>query len=684
MTVPTTYEEFKTDWSQRTREYWDDYATGRQTFLPALPEDVLAFPIRGVLYALERRYGAGYRQALNPDERVPSPVRDRPDGSWLKTSNLVGINVRTVGNFWRVIPYVMTLPRAVDGVHLLPIWEPGVVASLYGMASWQLNDEFFSPELAEALPHLDTLEKQLRVVVNLLHLMGRTVGLDVIPHTDRYAEIVLTNPTYFEWLQRRGFEIRAHGTLLYEPVQGVIFEWLTQAGPAEAGRPLPARAAEFWGETWTETERGRALFGTPTDRMGRNKRRNGLIQRLYEAGYEPVPATMAPPYRGLIVDPNPQAAILDEDGRLWREYLIEKPEGMSRVFGPLGRYHLYETLPDSWTLDFSRPRTAVWQYVSAQYAEAVRRYDFDFMRGDMSHVQMRPAGVPATPDAYYDIHRYIKAQIRNEKPHFGYFAESFLAPAGRMAYGDEPDHLDASDADVTLGDLQSRTVGTPEFVQALRYYRDLLDTRTFAPAFTVMTADKDDPRFDWYYQSGNEVRAFLAYFLTDMPSYTGLGFELRDPRLEPAPNEYYTKLYVFQLREGRNATRGPYRWGQNAALFGRLTRLKQFADSLWSQIQYQPVRWLLPPDATGHQYLLAWTQATEPRYLFVANLDPKRAVINAKVPAMSKHWSATQVFSTHRESRNERLFFNGKVFQLDELAPGEGRAYALRAEGAGE
>jgi hypothetical protein len=682
MTVPNTYEEFKTDWSQRAREHWDAYATNRSTFLPALPEDVLAFPVRGVLYALERRFGTEYRRALNPTEAIPSPAAGRPDGTWLKTSNLVGINVRTLGDFWRVVPYVLTLPRLVDGVHLLPIWEPGVVASLYGMASWQINDEFFSLELAEALPHLDTVEKQLRVVVNLLHLTGRTVGLDVIPHTDRYSEIVLTNPAHFEWLQRREFDIVAHGPALYEPVRQTIFDWLQQVKPSGRTRPLPKRAADFF-DTWTEAERSQALFGEAHDRAGRNARRNALIQALFDRGYEPVPATMAPPYRGLVVDPNPEAAVLDDDGRLWREYLLERPEPMSRVFGPLGRYHLYETTPDSWELDFTRPRTAVWQYVAGQYAEAVRRFDFDFMRGDMSHVQMRPAGVPASPDAYYDVHTFIKAQIRCEKPYFGYFAESFLAPAGMMAYGDEPDHLDASEADVTLGDLQSRTVGTAEFLQTLRYYRDLLDTRTFAPSFTVMTADKDDPRFDGFYQAGNEIRAFLAYFLTDMPSYVGLGFELRHPRLKPAPNEYYTKLYVFQLSEGQNATRGPYRWDQNGALYARLTRLRQFADEIGPVVQGRAVRWLLPPDATGQQPVLAWTQRDEPRtgesrYLFVANLEPNRSALNAKVP-WGTAATATQIFSTHRESRNERLFFNGNAFQLDELAPGEGRVYKLKA-----
>jgi hypothetical protein len=33
-----------------------------------------------------------------------------------------------------------------------------------------------------------------------------------------------------------------------------------------------------------------------------------------------------------------------------------------------------------------------------------------------------------------------------------------------------------------------------------------------------------------------------------------LGYEQRDPHPVPAPNENYTKLYVFQLDEGPKAT----------------------------------------------------------------------------------------------------------------------------------
>ncbi len=104
----------------------------------------------------------------------------------------------------------LTPPAAQSAIHVLPIWEPGVVGSLYGMVSWLLNSEFFSPSLAAVCPWLDRPDRQLCAVVNLLHGMGRTVGMDVIPHTDRFSEMALAFPEHFEWLRRRDLRIVDH------------------------------------------------------------------------------------------------------------------------------------------------------------------------------------------------------------------------------------------------------------------------------------------------------------------------------------------------------------------------------------------------------------------------------------------------------------------------------------------
>ncbi|MCU0469791.1 MAG: hypothetical protein MUF58_14425 [Arcicella sp.] len=677
MNIPTTYDGFRQYWANNQQTAISSYIAKNKSFIPnLLPEQAVQMPAVQLAYMLEKRFGQqAFFQALNPDNTVESPVKDFQDGAWLKTVNMVGINVRTIGSFWNVVKYTLTLPEAQSSVHLLPIWECGVVASLYGIASWNINPEFYDAELAIAFPHLNTVEKQLKVVVNLLHLMGKTVGMDVIPHTDRYSEVSLANPQFFEWLQRREFEIINHTENLHEKVQERILDFLYQYG-GTISEYYPRKKEDFFNNSiYPEADRLRFLFGEKTNLEARNKRRNQLINHLFSEGYEPVPATMAPPYRGLEVDFREEAKTVDDDGRVWRDYVITKPEGMSRVFGPLARVKLYECKNDNqdWEIDFTKPRTEVWEYMADKYLKIAQTYHFDFMRGDMSHVQMNPAGTPTDPDVYYDIHKYIKNAIRQAKPYFGYFAESFLAPPNTMAYGVEEDHLEGSDTDTTLGDLQSMVVGTNQFVSEFARYHYLLRTRTFAPNFTIMTADKDDPRFDEFYLKGNELRMFIGLFLTDMPSYMALGFEQRDPHPTPAPNEHYTKLYVFQLSEGEKATHGKYVWGQNGVLFGNLTALKCISEKINNDIKHQKTKWLIEPDFNGEQKVIAWTQAENPKYIFVINLSLTQISVHEALHSILT--DKILLFSTEQKSDFENNI--SIILPIPDLKEGECRIYQV-------
>lgn len=639
-------------------------------FLQITPESALQTPVGDIIQLLEQAFGSELYPAFDPMADVASPLSGHSDTDFLKTANAVGINVRTIRHFWNIIPYALTLPEAQNAIHILPIWEPGVVSSLYGPSSWNINPEFFSPELVANFPHLDTVEKQLKVVVNVLHLLNKAVGMDVVPHTDRFSEMAVANPQYFEWLQRRDLKIIRHESGLHRDVQVLIFKHLQQQGSAVPGL-LPFDSIEDFFETLPESERLKMLFGEKYDYKGRLTRRKAIVRLLYEHGYETVPATMGPPYRGIEVDPRPEAKVVDEEGFVWRDYRITKPQFFSRVFGPLARYKLYESKNDNrdWELDFDRPNKVAWKYVCEHYRSLQAEFGFDFMRGDMSHVQMRPEGVPPKRDEYYDLLGAVKQIVLREKPWFGYFAESFLAPPGEMAYGDECDHLEASFADSTLGDLQSEPVGTEKFVQDFWQYRQWLETRQFAPNFTILTADKDDPRFDKFYLEGNELRYFIALFLSDMPSYMALGFECRDPHPQPAPNEHYSKYYVFQMLNDPKTTRGPYQWGQNGQLYAKLVRQKLLAAEIFPGIKDAKTAWLLPPDRTGVNKVIAWTQAKNPKYLFVANFDTANSQsVSFAAPAVI-NWQLH--FSTEKEKVESETIQAGHI-TVPNLLPGEG------------
>lgn len=143
--MSTSIETLQADWYQQYATYTDAYQSGRLSFIAnLLPQTAVQFSVYQTLEVLHKRLGhETLRRALDPAETLDSPAQIYPDGSWLKRSNMVGVNVRTLGSFWKVITYVLTLPASHDSIHLLPIWEPGVVGSLYGMVSWQINPEFF-------------------------------------------------------------------------------------------------------------------------------------------------------------------------------------------------------------------------------------------------------------------------------------------------------------------------------------------------------------------------------------------------------------------------------------------------------------------------------------------------------------------------------------------------------------
>ena len=687
-----TWDDLERGWGDAALRagLYRDYRRGRLSFVPyLLPEIAVREPIDRILDVLADRLGPALDQALDPAHADPdaplpdalrSPVAGQPDGRWLTRSNVVGVNIRTLGSAWDVVKYTLTLPASFDAIHLLPVWQPGVVESLYGPSSWDIDRSIFSRELAAARPGLDTPERQLCAVIHLLHALGRTVGMDVIPHCDRYAEMALIHPEHFEWLRRRGMEIVDHRANLHEEVQQAIFAFVSEHGPAVDDPPLPSTAAGLYASATDERTRRHLIFGRAADIESREARRLALVKHLHGLGFEPVPATMAPPYRGLEVDPDPDAVIVDEHGMRWRDYRITQPQEMSRVFGPLARYKLYDRLDDNtaWAIDFDRPREATWHYLCDHYAAVQRRFGFDFMRGDMSHVQMRPDGVPDETDERYDPLLAVKEHIRRSgAPWFAYFAESFLGPPDFMAYGDEVAHLEACNAEATLGNLQSYPVGTPGFLSELAHYLDVAGASSVKPSMTTLTADKDDPRFDAFFVSGNTARMMLALFLPDLPSYTALGFECRDVHLEPWTNEHYTKLYVFHERKGPKARSGPWIWGRNAGLFDMMTRLRLLAEEIGQEIAGRGTRWLVPPDPTGANPVLAWTHEGEgARYVFVVNTAASESVEKLRLPSVPGR-RLHLMFSTESFPLDRLVERDGDDFVLTSMAGDEGRVYRI-------
>jgi hypothetical protein len=647
-------------WRSRHFEFKTAFAQNESSFVKCLiPEIALGLNVFELFQILQSKIGTEKLSfALNYKNQVDSPVKEHSNSNWLKSVNMVGVNVRTIGNFFNLIKYLLTLSDSQQSIHILPIWEPGVVSSLYGKTSWNINPEFFSDELQSAIPDLDTPEKQLKVVTNLIHALHKTVGMDVIPHTDRFAEVTFLYPMFFEWVNRDKHEIVSVITENGHKVEDVIWSFLNTKGTANGS--LISYSKELFFDPncklLNDSQKLEIIFGSVAHRELRLQRRLQLMQAVLYAGFETLPVTMAPPYRGLhLVEGD---FIYDEMGNKWYNYQFDKPQGMSRVFGPLTRYKFYNTISnDSQELDFDSPNTAAWLYVCEKYYDCQKAYNFDFMRGDMAHVQPRAAGVPIEIPAFYDPLKNIKNYIKAKGVlYFGFFAETFLAPPNEMGYGNEIDHLEAIEADSTLGDLQGSVVGSNDFLTKLSTYIDCLETRKFAPNFTMITADKDDPRFDEFYKKGNHLRFFIGMFLQNMPSYMSLGFECRNLHLTRGANEEYSKLYVFQIRDEfqpDKVSHGPFVWGTNYSLFFEIEKLKTLADKILSEIKSDTIIWHIKPSIAETQ--MTWQYKN---YVFVANLDAKKDIneeIFSKIPKSKELVYSSKNYSLDNECRIYRI-----------------------------
>lgn len=652
-TLPVSlFEEWRNNHYHAKQQYIMQQTSYIDTLLPEIAVQLDVFE---VLDILQKRIGnERLVEVLNPDTCVVSPKEHEKNGNWLKKSKLVGVNVRTIGNFFNVVKYLLTLPSFHDTIHLLPIWEPGVVASLYGKTSFYINQEFYSEEWASVVPALNSASKQLKALVNITHALGKTIGMDVIPHTDRFSEMVFTHPRNFEWVKRVGGKITNHSESLYREVEEIIWLFLHRKGTANQ-TPISYSRNVFFNTQipiLTDAQRAEILFGKEDNYQSRLYRRLDLMNELVAQGLETLPMTMAPPYRGLHIDTH--SFTFDDNGNRWYDYQFDNPQPMSRVFGPLTRYKFFEPILNSWELDFTQPNLSAWNFISEQYLAMQQTYNFDFMRGDMAHVQPRPAGVPAEELAYYDPLLHVKKVISQHVPHFAFYAETFLAPPDTMGYGDEMDHLEKIEAEATLGDLQSSAVGTPDFLSKFLTYLQISESRAFMPTFTLITGDKDDPRFDEFYRFGNVFRYFIGVFFNGMPSYYALGFETREQNLRRNKNETYSKLYVFKItddNETDKVSKGPFIWGKNESQFRKILKIRKLGDTIVPEIAQAKAYVLKKPNPDDGTFI--WTQYPDLKYVFVANFTADREIDEAVVSNHLAKYDANLIYADKQDNRHE-------------------------------
>lgn len=482
-----------------------------------------------------------FNKAADINFVFPSPVSGYKNTDWCRTLKITGINPRITKTYWGIVKYAMSFPES--GIHIMPLFETGD-GSLYVQNSWELNNDFLDKDLCDA--GYDTSEKQLKLIINMLHAMGKIVGFDALSHCDNFSKIVLLNPNLFEWVKLNEnktaqipYNLIDYNNL-YKEVENVIIKTLN----------LPNNVFSL-----SEEEREKLIFPKNANEF---ERRMELRKALRDYGLEPVPVVEHAPNRPILFK-----NIQYDKNESWAEFYIPNKNSHAKIFGAITPYKLYLTDENGYP-EKNNYNVEAWDYFSDKINEFQKKYNFDFLRADMAHNQISHSHNEETKDITCpELWAYVKSNIRENKPYFATMAEAFFA----TYYIDGITDMINKDFDIVLGEMNFKNLDKLYLNLIDDYVNPFRENFPFFPCITVFTNDGDMEIHNEFYPSNreNSVRYFVSMFL-NLPSYTGMGFELRD--INPANKNNYSHDYVKkQIRD--------YAFGNNINFWKDLCKIRK-------------------------------------------------------------------------------------------------------------
>ena len=541
------------------------------------------------------------KDAMDISKPYPSPLKNTKDTSWCKTVKIIGINPRLTKTFLGIVQYAITFPER--GIHLMPLWTTGDKGSLYVQTSWRLNDEFIDPDLKNL--GYDTAEKQLKLVINLLHAMGKIVGFDALPHVDNFSEITLLNPRFFEWAKLNKqktsqlFYPEVDYNMIYKDVEKVIISTLN----------APENLFEL-----PEEEREKIVFAQNSDRT---QVRIKLMKKIRAAGLWPLPVTEHAPMRPVIFQ-----RIKKSGSDYWAEFEVKDRAKAAKIIGCITPYKWYKTDKDGYIVK-NGVEQEVWDYFSDKIFDFQKEYNFDFLRADMAHNQISHShnGKEKDETEKQEMWAYLKDKINEQKPYFGILSEAFFNTYYINGIAD----MVNKKADIVLGNMNFQYLNKEYIDTVDDFLNPFRKNFPFYPCVCIFSNDGDLKEHSKYFQSeeANEIRFFISMFL-NLPSYMGMGYETKS--LKPGKPAEFSNEYVKHQSK-------PYLFGTNATLFEQITLMRKLYEKYKNTIDTSTLKLL----ETDNPSCLAWCYLKKDRakLLFAVNLNPKKQTVNIKSPLLT-------------------------------------------------
>ena len=695
------------------RAYANNEASFIQVHKPTDFTDIINLKPEQTFAILQARLGAEKVQAaLKPTETTDSPLKGTSSPDWIHNSGIVGVHPRICKTFLGMVNYAMTLPKWQDTLHLLPLLNAG--DALYAPLNWQINTEFFDDSLESKYPELNTPNKQLKVAINLMHLMDKKVLMDVVTHMERAADSVFAFPGLFEWLKVKEDKVVNWDTRkLEEQVKEAIAAHSQVSKDqiySEIEIPAPKEAHAVW-----ESEEARRVGEIFTEQTveGKSDERLYLTENaLLGNGLYTTPKTIEPSHhRPLqLVNGLNSKKWVDSDGwGLNPERSDEKVKPV-KTFNIISPFKWYELNEDG-TPNLGNPFKPAWDYFNAHWQHLIEEFNLDGIRADMASTdyhnqenevvnkaylhdagELKRQADNLETDDYYDPFRYVVMNARKnqeaaqKRPYFAFYAESPFPKAHtiRQKPNVTLDYLEVI-APENYQKLVDRVVNQEVFAKATDIY----------PLRTLMTTDSDTNESDLQIhtlsnETFNQAKWFLGTFMP--PHYVGMGFESTGTRRgsEGENGPLYTHDWNNEAHNKTSEINGDFQWGDNQPVLNYVQRLRSFLDAqerapLVDLLRTGQVNILneaaFHPQIDGQQGtdpVLAWTlsekpqpieepqpeesQIKDPQYLMTVNMNPFDSA-NVSIPG-----GLTLLFSTNAEGTSE----------VGSLQPGEGRIYKIR------
>jgi hypothetical protein len=606
------------------------FVDNKVSFIPnLLVDDEFELFVGDAMDLLKRQLGDVFYMAISEEavnissselpEAVQSPVRLMQNGKWLKGKNVVSINVNKVDSFWGVLKYVLTLPKTYEAIHLSPIFECSGIEDIHSNNSWYINPNFYSIELGKLMPHLNTVEKQLKAVINLLHALGKTVGITIMPHTSIFSEITLSNPHFFEWVKSKD-KVMAVMTQrdLQEEVKDVVLEFLKKYCPAYPLASFPEDKEVFFSTGYGEAKRNAILFGKPNQVKIRRYRLIAITNFLLKRGYQLLNATELPQHELL----NNKIQRICASKQYQTEMLTKSRSEVQQFEQSMAisQYRLYEQDKHSepqGALNAYQNRTDIWAYLIEHYMVVQKNYSFDFIKGDIAH---NPTNINKIRER--NIVKSVQYAIQQSGVCYcASLADNISIFNKSTGHEDNYYYISAIEYDAIIGIDNRSPNEIASILPSLQKVVKVIETPTPARFLFDTIAQVN--------RNNEELQLFMGLFVTDSPSFTTYNFQSEN-------------VYKFAVKEGF----GSFVPKTNKWLIDKTNQLKQnylsdnilniqlYASKIWDSIKGKKVEWLMTPNDAENKNILAWTQADEPSHVFVVNLNDDALYVDWMLPAI--------------------------------------------------